>query len=209
MQYKSHKVGGICAGALTTAAIVGIPNTSDGILMTATLVTTAVIGSLCPDIDHPQSKISRRNPILSAMVNLFLVTGKTITNILLLPCFWINKSRKERILKGFEHRGIFHTLIMVLLLTLLIGLIRIPWIIPIQIAFAAGYLSHILMDMLTVSGVRFLYPIINHSFHIPFIRLHTGNMVHEYIARTIFIIVTVILIILFKDSLLGCLGTYI
>ena len=158
------------------------------------LIGSSLLGSLLPDIDHPQSKISKKNPILAALVNLILVIGKTITQLILLLCFWMSKKRKEQILRGFEHRGIFHTLLIAVLLYLCLALLPSYWGRAIQIGLVSGYISHLLMDMLTVSGVRILYPIITKSFHWPFIRLHTGNKAHEMIARIIFIVITILVL---------------
>lgn len=189
MQRRSHEVGGMCAAAITAAALVGGPH---GTALDVGIITvSAIFGSILPDIDHPNSYVSRKNPILAAACNLFMVIGRTITQMILFLCFWISKKRKEAILKGFEHRGVFHTILMVALLYLLIGLIPLDIIPLIQIGICAGYLAHLLMDMLTVSGVRLLYPIITVPFHYPLIRLHTGNKAHEWAARIIFIIATV------------------
>lgn len=205
MTYRSHRIGGACAGALGIGLIMGIPKTPEEFGFAITLTGAALLGSLLPDIDHPNSKVSRRNPILAALVNLFLVIGKTITQMILLLCFWMSKKRKEQILKGFEHRGIFHTLLMGALVWLLLGLIPGTFGVVIQWGITLGYLSHLLMDMLTVSGVKLLYPIITHSFHYPIIRLHTNNQLHEMTAQAIFIVATVA-ILYFGRSYWGILA---
>lgn len=202
MQWKSHRIGGMCAGAVTAAMVVGVPDTIGEIILTGGIVAVSSIGSLLPDIDHPNSKISRENKLASSIINVGMQISRVITQILLFFCFWISKKRKEQLLKGFEHRGIFHTLLMILLLYLLLGLVPLNNNIWSSIKFALlfGYLSHLLMDMLTVSGVKLFYPFINHSFHLlPVVRLHTGNQVHENIAKAIFIIVTIVGLVLTKS----------
>ncbi|MFC1800682.1 metal-dependent hydrolase [Nanoarchaeota archaeon] len=58
----------------------------------------------------------------------------------------------------FKHRGIFHTLFFALLLP---GLIYFSVGKPYGTALFIGYLSHLLIDGLTVSGINFLHPIAN------------------------------------------------
>lgn len=199
MEYKSHRIGGAAAGAVSTVALLGIPQDPSGFVLSAGLIGVSMIGSLFPDIDHSQSKISKSNPILSLFITIFLNIGKLITSVLLLLAFWIPKRRKDQILKGFEHRGIFHTLLMGVIFYFLIGLIPINNIFIWQIAFCGGYLSHILMDMLTVSGVRLFYPFLNVPCHLlPFVKLKTGNKFHEWLARIIFILSAIVIIYFIK-----------
>lgn len=203
MQYKTHRLGGMCAGAVTAAAIYGdkysfISSNEYLIPATFTLIAAGAIGSLIPDIDHSNSYVSRRNPILAALVKLLLDFSKLVTNILLFFCFWISKKRKREILSGMEHRGIFHTILMTLAIYLLFGIIAN--ILPtygelIQIGITVGYLSHILVDMLTKSGVMLLYPIVTKKFHWPFIRLTTGK--HEAVATLIILAISIPSIIYF------------
>ena len=86
-----------------------------------------LLGTLLPDIDHRESIISK----------------------FLFPFSWI-------IGLFFKHRGIFHSLLFLLILLLVIsnyfGLIyAVPLII--------GITSHILLDSLTIQGINYLYPI--------------------------------------------------
>jgi inner membrane protein len=90
----------------------------------------AAIGGLLPDIDHPQSALGRRIPWVSIPLSAV-----------------------------FGHRGFTHSLLAVLMVMLLLIAIPIPaswqWIVyPLCI----GYLSHLLGDAVTASGIPLLYP---------------------------------------------------
>lgn len=201
MEYKTHRYGGMCAGAIASSYIYGIKYlnyfnpqafNTEAVIGTAVLIASGAIGSLIPDIDHSNSRISRDNRLLSIITQLFLGISRAITSIILFFCFWISKRRKNEILSGMEHRGIFHTLLMTFAIYLLFGFICqfIPFYGKlIQIGVTVGYLSHILVDMLTKGGVMLFYPIITYKFHYPFIRLTTGK--HEIIAAIIITLVTI------------------
>ena len=88
-----------------------------------------LVGALLPDIDHPKSMLGRR----VAPVSL-LVSGL------------------------FGHRGMTHSLLLPILAVVgcLYGWGHVPaW----MLALAAGYLSHLLADWLTPSGVPLCWPL--------------------------------------------------
>lgn len=200
MRYRSHAIGGLALGVATTSILYqsNIFLAPSNIVLS--LMGGALVGSLIPDIDHPNSYISKRFVVLSWITNLFLWLIKGITSLLLFISFWLKENQKQEILKMFEHRGIFHTLLFAFLLTFLVGLIPINEEIlkMLQLGFLVGYLSHLLMDMLTVSGVKILFPITTHTFHYPLIRLHTGKMLDEIIASSIFIFLSVVIMLTTK-----------
>jgi inner membrane protein len=53
------------------------------------------------------------------------------------------------------HRGLMHSILVPVILYLLLFLIRMD----IAIAISFGYLSHLLLDCFTVSGVKLLWPL--------------------------------------------------
>ncbi|TYS58528.1 metal-dependent hydrolase [Sutcliffiella horikoshii] len=84
-----------------------------------------VIGSLLPDIDHPRSFIGRRFIVLSKAIN-----------------------------KEFGHRGLTHSLIFWLILSVLLS----AHINYFTLGVSFGYLFHIFGDFFSRSGVPLLLP---------------------------------------------------
>lgn len=102
--------------------------------VTATDTAVAMLGGLLPDIDHPQSTLGRRIPFIS------------------IP-----------IAKVFGHRGITHSLLAVIGVAALLMFYGVPLIgmgaAGILAPVCIGYLSHLVGDMLTPSGVPLLWPV--------------------------------------------------
>ena len=93
----------------------------------------AAIGGLLPDLDHPESVLGRRLPLIS------------------IP-----------LARVFGHRGMTHSLLAVVFIVM--GLVAattiyqlgiVGWLIP---PLLVGYLSHILGDSMTPSGVPLFWP---------------------------------------------------
>jgi inner membrane protein len=104
-----------------------------------------VVGSLLPDIDHPHSLISQKIPLV----------GKTISKLT-------------------THRGLFHSIVgvgMMFVLWSCLSVIVADGLTSVGIQQAdnatryiasglmAGYILHIIADMLTISGVKLFYPL--------------------------------------------------
>lgn len=86
------------------------------------------LGSLLPDIDHPRSYLGSMFPFLSVPIS-----------------------------KLFGHRGFTHSLMA----TSILGIATAYWWVSNPLFFGGlllGYLSHLLADMTTPSGVPLLYP---------------------------------------------------
>ena len=150
MNYQAHRIGGICAGTVTATyayqEILG--NVSswnvESFITFGIIMTGSIFGSLLPDIDHPSSRIGRRMPIISHAVNT-----------------------------AFGHRGFTHSILALLLLTyglfLLTGVIPeflTGYYLPFSFGLIIGYASHLLLDMITVSGIPLFYPFLNHPIRI-------------------------------------------
>jgi membrane-bound metal-dependent hydrolase YbcI (DUF457 family) len=90
---------------------------------------------------------------------------------------------------NFDHRGIVHTLINVIGVSLPFLLMAwvlnrvttfdTTWIIVLCLSMSAGCVKHMLEDTFTPKGILWLYPFSMHRFRIPFIR----NYVTERIFR--------------------------
>ena len=149
MNYQAHRIGGVC-----TATIVSTLSyqSAAGEVVTYIAVGLAVvggaIGGLLPDIDHPTSKIGKRLPPISKLVNSL-----------------------------FGHRGFTHSLLanllfayFLFLLTNLIPDMLIGFYLPFALGLIIGYASHLLLDVLTVSGIPLLYPFSKQNIRIAKLR---------------------------------------
>ena len=165
MMGKSHIATGVCVGLLGLSfdASLQLQPTGQGMFLIA-----VAIGSLLPDIDHPQSIISRKIPLGS-------IVGRLV-----------------------QHRGPFHSILGIVLLfgVLWIGRVAIASSLSISddvvvlcwLGLLVGYVNHIVGDMLTVSGVKLFYPM-KKSIGVPLIRTNTAS---EHLAVVIIVTVTLI-----------------
>ena len=87
-----------------------------------------LLGSLLPDIDHENSKINNKLKFTKIIGHLF------------------------------KHRGIFHTLLLAVLLP---GLVWYFVGYGYGVALFAGYMSHLVIDGFTLAGINFLHPFAN------------------------------------------------
>ncbi len=90
------------------------------------IIAVAAIASGIPDIDTPKSKYGRRIQPFSIIFAAFL-----------------------------KHRGVFHSLLAAILLSLPLYIIEQSW----GIAFFAGYISHLVLDSLNKKGTKPLWPL--------------------------------------------------
>ncbi len=104
-----------------------------GMPITGFNTLAAMVGGLLPDIDHPKSAIGRQLPLLSEPLSAI-----------------------------FGHRGFTHSLLAVVMI---LGVLfwatasgegtQLRWLV---VPLCVGYLSHILGDAFTPSGVPLFYP---------------------------------------------------
>lgn len=119
------------------------------------MVPGALLGALLPDIDHPSSIPGRLLRILSLPIS-----------------------------KLCGHRGFTHSLIAWLLLSITCyQWLAVQWPIPSDLlqAFLLGYISHLIADMLTPSGVPFLWPL-PIRFCFPILRSKSNKRAERFIA---------------------------
>ncbi|AOQ23055.1 Inner membrane protein YdjM [Moorella thermoacetica] len=98
------------------------------------LTAVGALGGLLPDVDHPGSYVGRRVPLVSDAVEM-----------------------------AFGHRGATHSLLAVFLFYLAARLAALRFLGvgvagPLALALAAGYLSHLLLDMLNPQAVPLFWP---------------------------------------------------
>lgn len=91
-----------------------------------------IIGSLFPDIDLPNTKISKYVPIIPKLLNTL-----------------------------FGHRGFIHTPVFMLLidLALYFGLSKDMLMILFIVGFDFGFLAHLIQDMFNYKGIMLLWPV--------------------------------------------------
>lgn len=146
----------IAAGALSAVLLSkGLHATQVSFVM---LVAGGVLGSMLPDIDHPESAFGRRVLPLSLTLSAL-----------------------------FGHRGVTHSLVAVGLMAWLSWVAlhgAIGWApamtTPFVLGIAAGYLSHLLCDFFTNSGVPLLWPM-KRKFASP-VRFNTGSSLEYLLA---------------------------
>jgi len=109
-----------------------------GIILTLTLnfsplnklifLAILIISAWLPDIDETRSKTGRKTRPVSDVVHLL-----------------------------FDHRGLFHSLTIIILIALGLLIFKTPGFIV--LAFSIGYFSHIFLDMFTRSGIPIFWPL--------------------------------------------------
>jgi len=143
------------AAAGCTTALLIVDYLGAGQAQTVLIVGGGLVGAYLPDIDHPKSAFGSRVLPLSLPISAI-----------------------------FGHRGITHSLIAVVGISWLMWwmLRQANWhngfAVPLLVGIAAGYLSHLLGDWLTNSGVPLLWPS-KRRFVSP-LKLCTGDF-REYI----------------------------
>ncbi|SHI90671.1 inner membrane protein [Clostridium cavendishii DSM 21758] len=144
MDYKTHRIGGICSGIIFSSVQISTVNTSDKIVYSGAIILGAAIGSLIPDLDHPKSVVGKRFKPVSKGIN-----------------------------KAFGHRGITHSPIALIFYTLLMLRLTSTYnqyyeivLHYIAIGSAIGYLSHLFLDMLTLGGIPLFYPLSKKHFNL-------------------------------------------
>lgn len=120
MRGGTHALAGV-----TLAVIVFVP--APPLVLLGAAIAGGV-GALLPDLDHPQSTISRRVWLAGASLRLVV-----------------------------SHRGALHSL-LAMAAAMLLASFAPQGFTPIALSAAVGYCSHIFLDALTVSGVPLLWP---------------------------------------------------
>ena len=166
MQYRTHQIGGFCAGIIAGVSMIEAPYNPTTMGALSIVVIASTIGSVIPDIDEPNSIAGRKIWIISKIIK-----------------------------KVFGHRMITHTPIFVLALAIgfyylgqsyVLNTEYFEWYYFGVMGFLVGYVSHFVMDSLNPTGIMYLWPLSRKRFSI--MKLRTGDK--EWIARWIFIVIT-------------------
>lgn len=166
MTYFTHALGGAIAGSLVLMAA-DYTGTDELLIFSG-----AVIGSLLPDIDHRQSKISRSS------------AAATVTS-------WITSLFTK-------HRGVLHTPFFIILTSLVCGagIIIIPGEVQtavklIMIGLIPGMWSHIILDTLNPGGIMWIYPLSRKYFNI--LPIKTGSILEAATAMMLAVLLYILL----------------
>ena len=140
MNYHTHSAFGllftlISVKIIASFELLDISYLLSGPLFNGSIIKfylAAVVGSLMPDIDHAQSKMGKLLWFISKPLKFF----------------------------GIKHRGLTHSLLGIILFTLLSKqLVNYNWIEYVTWwGLIIGYISHIVADMMNVQGLPLLFP---------------------------------------------------
>jgi membrane-bound metal-dependent hydrolase YbcI (DUF457 family) len=198
MTGKTHLSGGIAA-AITierTASLSGFPLLQSG--QTANLLglsasvamlafVAAAFGSLLPDLDEPNSLVSNLPRASRGLVRGSLrkrgVEGaiRFLVEFVLLMVNFLTRALSKLVRSvSFGHRGATHWLITALVVGV-IGVISGTFIgFPgLGLWLFIGYVSHLALDSMTISGLKLLQPLTGRTIHLlpkP-MRIRTGSIV--------------------------------
>lgn len=124
------------------------PHITGDIKAQALFIACAGVGALLPDIDSFHSKLGRIIMPVSVVVQLI-----------------------------FGHRGIFHTILLPMALYMGLNLL-LPMYSAYYLPLLVGYISHLLLDVLTPEGTPLLWPLPKH-ISIPLAQ--TGGIIEKAI----------------------------
>lgn len=171
MDGKTHRTAGICTGLVIASNYMLIePYSLYKAVPCVALVAGSTLGSLLPDIDHPDSMIGRKVKPISIMLN-----------------------------KGLGHRGIMHSpfiyMLIFMLFSILIesqvsGMYLKTILMSFMIGLLSGTFSHLFLDILTIGGIPLIYPFTKKKIRI--FKFKSGSKMSKFITSGLFIGITVI-----------------
>lgn len=152
----------LAGGTLITAIFSSLSGVN--IFQSPASLLTMLIAATLPDIDLPKSTIGRTFKPIALYIN-----------------------------RRWGHRTITHSLVMLLSLSFLLAVMekQIADRNTLSLIFFYGYLSHLLLDMVTLMGVPLLYPFSKNPFVLPgnpHYRIRTGDVRAETIAFCLFVL---------------------
>jgi len=176
---KTHGAAGVLSGLLLANYVFKDIH----IVQTIGIVAVTTAGSLFPDIDHGNSTLTNRFPQISHYFSRYL-TSCTVG-------FGDAKYTQSLI----SHRGYAHSIFM--LISLFIYLLPVLFFgldyFLIWVFLSVGIISHLLLDVVTIDGIRLFAPFSNKKFSLTYIR--TGG-IEEIIIRLL--IITGIIYVIYK-----------
>ena len=174
MNNRTHKIGGVCLGMITSTVLFSNELTFEGLLSSGLIISGSLVGSLAPDIDHPESKVGRV-PVLRPISLL------------------INKI--------FGHRTLTHSVVMSIIMFVLLlistnmfgdGFFAFLYT-NFIIGFCVGWTSHLLLDVITIKGISLFYPFVKKKYNI--LKFRTSR--DEDLVSTVTILLTGVLMVIY------------
>jgi inner membrane protein len=144
----------------------------DSLLTLGTGAVVAGMVALLPDIDEPESTISRFGSFRAGPLRLR-------------PLWGLSYLLKRTV----GHRTLTHSLLAISLAAVIGLSLTLLGHVALGVAVIWGYASHVLADMCTRSGVPLLWPIVPRSFHLlpPGLRLRTGSLAESAVAVAVLV----------------------
>lgn len=154
MQWKTHIAGGAVAGGVILTAYINKDFSlgNEPLYVVPAILALSVLGGLFPDIDLETSKVGQHAKTMSFIINRF-----------------------------FGHRTIFHAPLLYILVYILLKESLQQYQI-LLLAFTAGALSHIVLDMFNAKGIPLLYPA-KGNYHVA--KIKNGGKVEKAIFHTL------------------------
>jgi inner membrane protein len=136
MTWRTHVIGGLVSLWIVDVVGLVVPVGTDSTSL-ALAILFALLGSLLPDLDARESKLSN------------LQIGGIAP---LKPAAWL-------LSRSLGHRGPLHSLLALFIVGVCFG-VPISWLLDpfAGVGLALGYLSHLLLDACTKSGVPLYWP---------------------------------------------------
>lgn len=171
MLYKTHIAGGLALGYIMFNKIPMLEADIGQSKILIIITSGLILGSLFPDIDHKNSYLSRKIKPLSYITS-----------------------------RIFKHREFTHSIVGTIsiyyLLYLILGKINIEYIYKDMFirAFIIGVISHIFLDMMTISGVVLFYPLYKKRVRLGSFNMNKHSRVvgKGMLAMIVFIIIVLI-----------------
>jgi inner membrane protein len=152
MTGKSHAMIGAMSGLTAAWYVVGLERWA----VVALAAAVGTVAALLPDLDGTDSTARTTVGLGKEQIKREWRRSKSLGLVMR----WLVSIPFNIFAKVIPHRGPTHWLVTWLGLSLLVSAVT-P--VPIWVAFAAGYLSHLMADALTVAGVPLLGPLTGRS----------------------------------------------
>lgn len=193
MTGKTHMLGGLAAGTgIVILVNQFLPEGSLELASAGMFLASSTMTALLPDVDEKNSMAGRR--LILIPITLFLI--KAFLFLVELVSVGSLKKKIKACRKALNHRGIFHWIITWVVLSLIAiiasaalffflhktegGMTTIRVVIPLLLGFISGYVSHLLLDI--ISGrIQLFAPFSKKWYGLPIFKV--GGFLELFVAR--------------------------